>query len=321
MRVSPHLVPDRRAMTLIELVAVVAIVGVLVGLTLIAVQAARDASRRAQCANNLRQLGLALASYQSTYSVFPFGNAPNAYSLHVAILPYLGQQALYDAIDRRTKAGFAPDRTNGNYTAYTTNLAVFLCPSDSRPTRVPSGWTNYAGNGGSGVQKYGYNGLFVPHAFARPVGPGDVTDGSSNTVAMAEWLLGSGDKNRKDPLRSIFRTPEVFDRPHELEVFATSCRELDVPNAKVNWAYKGINWLQGDFQRTLYNHVLPVNGKSCTNGTRVQMGAYSAGSLHSDGANVLFADDHVAFISASIDSTVWRSLGSRNGGEAIGPLR
>ena len=136
-----------------ETLVATAIIGLLFGLLLMGVQAARQSSRRLQCASNLRQLGQALAAYATAFGSFPYGNSSAAYSLHVSLLPYLDQQPLYDSIDRR---GMAYNAHSNNATACATNVAGFLCPADFRPQDVPSGWTNYAGNVGSGVQRDGY---------------------------------------------------------------------------------------------------------------------------------------------------------------------
>lgn len=171
---------------------------------------------------------------------------------------------------------------------------------------------------GSGVQKYGYNGMFGPHPQCPAVRPADVTDGATHTVAMAEWLLATGDHAKIDARRTIFKTPETLALPSEMERFASLCAGLDVPNTRPGGLIKGLNWLHGEFGHTLYNHVLPVNGRSCTNGTLVQEDAYSAGSLHPGGANIVYADGRVDFVRDSIELSIWRALASRGGGEITG---
>jgi prepilin-type N-terminal cleavage/methylation domain-containing protein len=125
------------AFTLIELLVVIAIIGVLVGLLIPAVQMAREASRRASCLNNLKQIGLALASYESAHAVYPFGagggNPPGflaRWSAHSQLLPYLEQPAIFHALNfSGLPWAHHPDFGAPNATALLTEVAVFLCPS------------------------------------------------------------------------------------------------------------------------------------------------------------------------------------------------
>lgn len=259
-----------------------------------------------------------LAAYATAFGSFPYGNSSAAYSLHVSLLPYLDQQPLYDSIDRR---GMAYNAHSNNATACATNVAGFLCPADFRPQDVPSGWTNYAGNVGSGVQRDGYNGIFGQSSFGPSIRMVDITDRSTHTVAMAEWLLGTGDKIKVDARRTIFKTPELLAQASELDRFANLCRGLDAFPARPTSLAKGLNWLHGEFISTLYNHVPGINDRSCTNSGLVQEGAYSAGSLHPGVANALYADGHVDFARDSIGLPVWRALASRSGGEITGDRR
>src|SRR4051812_45828242 len=141
----------RPGFTLIELLVVIAIIAVLIGLLLPAVQAAREAARRAQCVNNLKQLGLALHNYHDTVGAFPLGrftNSSDSFSPFARILPFMEQSNAFAA------ANFDVPWSNAiNLTATQTKIATFLCPSDSQVGTIPNGWggTNYRSNEGTSV--------------------------------------------------------------------------------------------------------------------------------------------------------------------------
>jgi prepilin-type N-terminal cleavage/methylation domain-containing protein/prepilin-type processing-associated H-X9-DG protein len=220
---DPH---GRRGFTLIELLVVIAIIAVLIALLLPAVQAAREAGRRAQCVNNLKQIGIALHNYHSSYDSFPPG-ALNArrttnlvvyssgdFSAHARLLGFSEQSALYNA------ANFSIPVLSDNYgeaansTVSVTRLSLFLCPSDS-----PPGWkiaspatgvllqstapgTNYFASVGSCLEYAGQQAMGPPNGpfqytnvLGRSYGLAQIPDGASNTVAFGEWKVGSGNSN------------------------------------------------------------------------------------------------------------------------------
>src|SRR5829696_7474861 len=137
--VCPHSLSEfrmkrRRGFTLIELLVVIAIIGVLIALLLPAVQAAREAARRSQCANNLKQIGLAIHAYADSYNVFPAGRSSLAqavvggenWSVHAFLLPWLEQAQTFDALNFHLR----PDQSVENDTAQRLWINAYLCPSD-----------------------------------------------------------------------------------------------------------------------------------------------------------------------------------------------
>ncbi|MBX3413623.1 MAG: DUF1559 domain-containing protein [Pirellulales bacterium] len=189
----------RSAFTLVELLVVVAIIGILVAILLPAVQSAREAGRRVQCANHLKQLGLALAQYHDLQGYFPRGGHPatsNGLSWGAAILPGLEQKSLYEQIDRTVSYTHARNLTVGQ-----TMLPVFLCPSAPKITArrksadQPASTANEYGRCDYGAVN-GERGLRAPNATNTPergvlivaehISLAQITDGTSQTVLVAE---------------------------------------------------------------------------------------------------------------------------------------
>jgi prepilin-type N-terminal cleavage/methylation domain-containing protein len=188
---------ERGGFTLIELLVVIAIIGVLVGLTLPAVQSAREAARRTQCQNNLKQQGLALNNYVNLGEAYPIGyiawpNPPGGvapgWAWSAAILPQLEQGPIYNALNVNLPIDVAD-----NATVRTSALAIYVCPSDrntgafSVASQLTGGpvearTTSYAANGGTDGSSQP-NGMFRMNKSVRPK---DIKDGASNTFAVGE---------------------------------------------------------------------------------------------------------------------------------------
>ena len=337
----------RGGFTLIELLVVISIIAVLIALLLPAVQSAREAARRAQCNNNLRQLGLAAQNYHSSHNVFPPGsipapqNAPGqngagsvttwlSWSAQSMLLPYMEQRPIYDACNfswnPRTDIGQAV-----NLTARETVINVFLCPSD--PVSGQGSINNYMFSMGAAAntQANTPSGLF---AAARAYGLKACPDGASNTVMAAEGLVA----DLSLPARYLGNaltgvSAGTFANTNrataaEAEVFlAAAAQQAQAGSLTLANPGRGWRWAIGQAGHTLFNHLqTPNDPKYPFGGFRIgcagcEMDASAsigASSGHPGGVDVLFGDGRVAFVKDSVDRGVWLAIGTRNGRETIG---
>lgn len=314
----------RSAFTLVELLVVIAIVGLLVGLLLPAVQAARETARSLACRNNLKQLGLAIQTYESAHRTFPTGRGsplPRAFSTFAYLLPQLEQAALHSKIDfEQAPVQFSVGSTlydgSANLPVARIALPVLNCPSEIFDMRVPGlefGGTNYVGNAGTGLKDLGSltnaDGVFYLNSQTRFR---DLIDGTSSTVAFGERILGRGEgtadeSNIKRLVIELVPGPIYFD-----------CYQNPVGVPGTFFYLRSGKWLLGNYGNTLYNHYHTpnVDKSDCIN-TAQQKGMTSLSSLHRAGVYVAYCDGHVDLIPTQIDQSVWRALGSRDGGEVI----
>ena len=297
---------SRRGITVVEILLTVGIVGVLVALLLPAIQSAREASRRAQCASNLRQLALGVASYESSHRFLPAGLSSDGESFLMSVLPYIDNAQLWQESRR---PGFKFPR-----------VAVFLCPSDGAEGFPGIAGANYAGCSGTRFEHGQFDGVFVyatrfANLQGRYIRAAEVTDGLSLTAAISELLRADGSFRRS---RVNWNTDQVFG-PNELDAFRAYCDTLPQDPHKLGWqgdrSARGTPWSNGNMGFTLYNHVMKPNQASCYNGSSVIDAAIAANSHHPNGISLAYADGHVSFISSGISVRVWRSLASRNGNE------
>jgi len=313
MRITSWFARQQRcvaAFSLVELIVVMAIVGGMVALLLVGVQSAREAARAVHCRSNLRQVALGAVQYLDAYRCFPPGSV-RGYGPHVAILPYVEHQPLYDTID------FHKAQSDGAQGARGTAVVTYLCPSDgASAVQYFDGevaGTNYAGNAGGWYEVTPFNGAFRYWASGPPLRAEEFLDGLSRTTLFAEILRANGTPAR---LRTNWNTPMSFG-PLEIRAFEALCRGLPKEPAAHGWVgisiHRGTPWTQGNVAKTLYTHVLTPNHPSCLNGTALRSAAATSGSFHPDGINAAFADGHVELVSDTVDSVTWNELASRDG--------
>ncbi len=331
----------RRGFTLIELLVVIAIIGVLVALLLPAVQAAREAARRVQCSNNLKQIGMAMHNYLAALNVLPPGRINshvagqgNCWGAYAQMLPYLEQPAAY--------AGFnfslSPDASPANTTSATLYLSVLACPSDGpyRQAQANYGMHNYPLNVGANtsvVQRPAPplanvpNGVFYENSAESPA---TISDGMSQTAAVGETIRSDPDLGNANLLNGFVITgnnatsgpPIVDDDSYNLQ-----CVSAAPP--VVLQVTRGSKWHYGAPGHSLYNHRRPPNDLrvDCRGGlphsnrsdplwNHLSLNV-TARSRHPGGVNMLLADGHVRFFKNAIAPAVWQALGSARGGEPL----
>ncbi len=310
---------SRRGFTVIELVVVMAVIGLLCALLTPAIMSARGAARKMTCSSHLRQLGLAASNYSSTHNCMPPG-AINNYSWLVMLLPYVDQENLYREFT------FAPDESNlfqpgSQHPVWKAKIAVFKCPTDplTASGTVEGPVHSYLGCTGSGLLQGGYNGLIrntyegcvfesFPSGLVRL---GDVPNGLSNVVMASERLIGDESGHL---LRNNWTMTTPSESASDIESFRAACL-AETPRAMAGGGWYGDPsaghfWWDGSILNTLYNHMMTPNERSChSNGP--EFGSYTASSLHTGGVNVVYGDGHVAFVSQNVDSVVWAKMGSR----------
>ena len=328
---------NRPAFTLIELLVVIAIIAVLIALLLPAVQAAREAARRIQCTNNLKQIGLAMHNYMSAWGeAIPNAGSrigtgfPNDHSPLARLLPYMEQGTLHNLINFDIQMGFptAVEFPVELRTVASTTIAPFFCPSDGAPATATITYaalpilyagTNYAANQGDGTNIGGTMG-----GQTHPMNPGngicwvgsgtklaEVTDGTSNTLAFTESTRGDGTQPANTaPIRDVrkYRTYGGSD------VYAVAASGTGYPS----WDGRRLSiWFrstvpEGPVMNGYYtpNSPRPDNAVSASRLT-------AARSYHPGGVNALLCDGSVRFLKDSVAEGVYRALWTRNGGEVI----
>jgi prepilin-type N-terminal cleavage/methylation domain-containing protein/prepilin-type processing-associated H-X9-DG protein len=319
------------AFTLIELLVVIAIIGILIALLLPAVQKIREAASRMKCANNLKQIGLALHNYETALNTFPPAGiypvgqtAADSYSVHARLLPYIEQDNVYQLINLNQPATSQPFVVQQR-------IGVYLCPdeqndharTDSTPTRYP---ISYAANVGAWfvydpTSGTGGDGAFPMNHGCRPT---DYSDGLSNTVGFAEvkafghYLLNPGvPKNlgvaaptSPSALTSLGGTfkSDTHTGWTEGQSFQTGFTFVFTPNTVVPFVSAGVNY-----------DVDYVSNRDGSSASLPSYAAMTSRSYHSGGlVNVMLMDGSVRPVTNAISLTTWRALGTRAGGEIVG---
>lgn len=347
----------RRGFTLVELLVVVAIIGVLVALLLPAVQSARESARRTQCLNNLKQLGLALQNHHAAKNQFPPGadsksfppdpSHPHSFyrwSALAHLLPYLENQSLHNLLDLSLPmympgAGYPISEPNKPGIAHM--LPGFLCPSDlGERVKDGMGPTNYAacaGSGAGGGTPFETDGIFYVNSATSFA---DISDGASNTVAFSESLLGEDTMRGSDgafagasPERS-YKFVLGFSATPDLTDFKCLGSQNFNSTAATGNDPRGFAWSSGEYRCATYNHYYLPNAPEydCIASATVDptpppakpklFSAYgwrTARSIHPGGVNAAYADGSCRYLVDAVDRDVWQSLATRAGAETSNP--
>jgi prepilin-type N-terminal cleavage/methylation domain-containing protein/prepilin-type processing-associated H-X9-DG protein len=325
----------KQGFTLIELLVVIAIIAILIALLLPAVQQAREAARRSQCKNNLKQIGLALHNYHDVYNGFPplrirhstATSASGNITFLARILPFIDQTPLYNTINWSISNSSAttPD---GNAAPHNANpggamralLPAYRCPTD--PGSGGLSWTGPDGQkvtGGAPDPAYGHNnyvgnvgslqgeggalprGIFGTASF---VNVRDITDGTSNTAAIAETLIGFP----KTSSTNGAGTPELCPT-------AKGSNTIDTT---------GTNQMGNSWFYSLWGYQCGFSGAYVPNTTQYYACGLNsdrtmgARSLHTGGSQVTMADGSVRFVTENIDLSTWRNVTDKADGNLLG---
>lgn len=302
----------KRGFTLIELLVVIAIIAILIALLLPAVQQAREAARRSQCKNNIKQLGLALHNYiDTTNGVIPRGvnhtsgpgccctrdNGQYAHTIHVMLLPYLDQTPLYNNID------FSVDPQTGtaNQEVRRTKVTVFMCPS----AKVIEDSTYAQHNYPVAMSDHGY-GLCGIHG----------TETRSGIFASMWGLWNTTDNDLEAPQ---MRLAAVTDGTSNTITFSEFAKGLEYPLVVSDRDIMGRSWYDGsvDYGNTGFTTHRNGTPNSAVGTYNPTLNNSTVGSYHVGGVHCGFMDGAVRFISDNIDGGLWQALCSPQGGEVV----
>ncbi len=317
----------RRGFTLIELLVVIAIIAVLIALLLPAVQQARASAQRAQCKNNLKQLGLALHAYASDSGCLPMASGANGFSPHARLLPYLDQAPLFKTLNFKVSVSATTIPADpGNAAAWVKTLPAFRCPSDNDTNvgapSVVGGRNNYWSNYGTGVV-VSLPGTVVGstnYGMPMPNGPmyqlsrikiTDILDGTSTTILFSEKLIGDGSDAISTPDTDTYKPGSYPANENEAYQFCEAANVNDL--TQQGKSFNCVSWLGAGNQSTFVNTSIPPNKRGCMYPPSRMASAVN--SRHTGGVHVLMCDGSVNFASNSIDVLVWRALGTRAGKE------
>jgi prepilin-type N-terminal cleavage/methylation domain-containing protein len=309
--VMTHILGDsmnrtRTGFTLVELLVVIAIIGVLVALLLPAVQAAREAARRSQCSNNLRQIGIGLHNYHDTLGSFPFGWSNRGQAWSAMILPQIEQKPLYDTLEWAESNNWDANNTP-NERAAGTLIPTYRCPSaaipqhvnnQGIPQRVPATYRGVASSTadsddpstsavGRHLEQLDLEGLFFACSRIRMA---DITDGTSNTFMIGESRWDTFSQNG-----------------NQMDFWYIGSPQADPCNC--NTGAGGT-----EFSEFCGSTGVPYNARAIAS-TTGYVKELSFSSFHPSGALFCFGDASVRFVPFTIDAAVYQGLGSRDKGE------
>jgi len=350
-------VHPRRGFTLIELLVVIAIIAILIALLLPAVQQAREAARRTQCRNNLKQLGLALHNYHDTYGLFVFrkggssacasitsvngadrsGNCDRLSGL-VPILPFIDQGPMYNQISAGDAANGilpgGPSGWNAGWVGWNQQVPGYLCPSDTSTKFGGRGNNNYVFSLGTTISNAsGATTVTGAFAFRTCYSTADFSDGTSNTILMSEHCRSDIAAGATGP--TMLRDVGIVMNQTGLATNPGQCLQFKngpyySAAATSTKAKHGAAWTDGQPERVGFHTVLPPNAGACAEGADTNADSstvvISPTSKHTGGVHCLMGDGGVRFVSENIDSGnlaggpygVWGALGTKAGAEIVG---
>jgi prepilin-type N-terminal cleavage/methylation domain-containing protein len=338
--------------TLIELLVVIAIIAILIALLLPAVQQAREAARRTECKNKLKQLGLALHNYHDVHRTFPgnevgcvrdipsaTNNCWEGWSGLAMILPYIDQAPLYNLANFNHYWDETSAPAANNRVVNRTFLPAFACPSDpwGRKYAVSSAPTSYALSAGPGAN-WAMTSQHNPGMFTREssVRIRDILDGTTNTILAAEVQVGrddgdtthmsyrnsnAGDLNTATGTSNARRFSASPANLAAIKAYHTACAAGVSASVNGEDDRAGRWWASGAvFRGPWFNTLMPPNTPvNCDNDISVtDMRLKSSSSYHTGGVQVVLADGSVRFASENIDHGIWVGLGTKAGSENLG---
>jgi Tfp pilus assembly protein PilE len=295
----------RRGVALFQLLVLLAFLAMLIGLLLPAVQKVREAAARMQSANNMKQLALAMHNHHDTQEAFPPGVDANGFSGLTLLLPYLEQDNVFRNIDRTKKPG---DKENAKMRAVA--IKILLAPADEvQQIDKDAGATNYMLAAGTKADLEANNGVFYKDSAVKIQ---NITDGTSQTVALIETLKGDGGKKAESVRRQhvALKAADLKGIKDDAGVKSWKAGENIAGN-------RGSSWMEGRFLQTTCNATLPIGSSKPDVDCGGEGGLFAARAV-TNMVQVALCDGSVRSVSPGVKFATWQAAFTRDGGEVLG---